>query len=255
MYCRNNGKVVCAWIPMQGGEPAVDGDFQIDGVPGRGARVALAFEDPAGGVTGRLLPLGQPRSCVALSDGTQLPYSLVDAAALYAFLPASALGLSGEESPARLDADSRLHERVEEARRLIAATVSRTLPEERVVPPRGLKIAVVADREGPERTGVTSTGEDRSVTARILNPEKAHKAFAVGGAVCLGSAAVIEGTIPWAAVGSAESPACLTIHHPSGAMPVRVHHRCGPAGVEVVRSEVARTARVLMRGTAYLNLS
>src|SRR5262249_58185988 len=42
----NTKKLIVAHVPVAGGEAAVDGDFELPGVAGRGARIALDLVDP-----------------------------------------------------------------------------------------------------------------------------------------------------------------------------------------------------------------
>src|SRR2546422_3902892 len=51
--------LIVAHVPVTDGAAAVEGDFELAGVPGRGARIALDFLDPGGAGTGRLLPTGR----------------------------------------------------------------------------------------------------------------------------------------------------------------------------------------------------
>src|SRR6266404_6362320 len=60
----NTKKVIVAHVPVKDGEAAVDGDFELAGIPGRGARIALDFLDPGGAGTGRLLPTGKAREII-----------------------------------------------------------------------------------------------------------------------------------------------------------------------------------------------
>lgn len=56
----NTGKIIVAEVPVQNGKAKVTGDYQIDGVPGTGAKIMLDFAGTAGAATGRLLPTGRP---------------------------------------------------------------------------------------------------------------------------------------------------------------------------------------------------
>src|SRR5215472_17398302 len=56
----NTKKIIVAHVPVAGGEAAIEGDFELPGVAGRGARIALDFVDPGGARTGQLLPTGRP---------------------------------------------------------------------------------------------------------------------------------------------------------------------------------------------------
>src|SRR5204863_3832338 len=90
----NTRKLIVAHVPVKDGEAAVEGDFELAGVPGRGARIALDFLDPGGAGSGRLLPTGNPRDVV---DGIEA--SLVDATNPVVFVRAKDLGLAGIETP------------------------------------------------------------------------------------------------------------------------------------------------------------
>src|SRR5688572_27107743 len=83
----NTKKIIVAHVPTAGGEAAVTGDFELAGVAGRGARIALDFLDPGGAGTGRLLPTGNARDVI---DG--LDASLVDATNPLVFVRAKDLG-------------------------------------------------------------------------------------------------------------------------------------------------------------------
>jgi 2-methylaconitate cis-trans-isomerase PrpF len=116
----NTSKVIVAHVPTVGGRASIEGEYSIPGVPGTGARILLDFDDPAGSVTGKLLPTGSPCDELVLADGRRITVSVVDAANPTVFLRASDLGLSGTELPSVIEANTAVTATLEEARSIIA---------------------------------------------------------------------------------------------------------------------------------------
>src|SRR4029078_12610786 len=84
----------------------------IDGVAGTAAPIRLNFLDAWGAVTGSLFPTGRR---IDRLDG--LSVTCIEAAMPLVILRAAELALSGRESPADLDADRALLQRIESLRR------------------------------------------------------------------------------------------------------------------------------------------
>ncbi|MCL2368802.1 MAG: 3-methylitaconate isomerase, partial [Oscillospiraceae bacterium] len=59
IHMKNSGKLLIAEVPVKDGKAAVEGDYQIDGVPGSGARITLNWFDSIGSICGKLLPTGR----------------------------------------------------------------------------------------------------------------------------------------------------------------------------------------------------
>src|SRR4029453_13555530 len=69
LHNTNTKKLIVSRVPVAGGAPAVRGDFELPGVAGRGARIALDFGGPGGAGPGRLLPPGAPPRYRGRHDG------------------------------------------------------------------------------------------------------------------------------------------------------------------------------------------
>jgi hypothetical protein len=232
----NTRKLIVAHVLVKDGEAAVDGDFALDGVAGRGARIALDFIDPGGAGTGRLLPSGAPRDVVG-----GLEASMVDATNPVVFVRAKDLGLTGTERPEAIDADRALGARLEAVR--VEAAERMGIPGSAAVP----KVALVAPATAFTALDGTAHGPGAAdVVARVISMGNCHRAFALTSAMCLAVAARLDGTVVQECAASAEGD--VRLGHPSGILPIdaSVIVRDGTAWAE--RVTVYRTARRLMEG-------
>jgi 2-methylaconitate cis-trans-isomerase PrpF len=233
----NTKKIIVAHVPVAGGEAAVEGDFELPGVAGRGARIALDFVDPGGAGTGKLLPTGR-----AVDTVEGVTASLVDATNPLVFVRARDVGLTGAESPQAIDDDRALAARLEKIR--VAAAELMGIPGSAANP----KVAVVAPPAAfTALDGAGYAAAQVDLLARVISMGNCHRAFALTSAMCLAVAARIEGTVV-RECSTAPDAADVRLGHPSGVLPLdaRVASRAGQPHAE--RVTVYRTARRLMEG-------
>ena len=234
----NTRKLIVAHVPVRDGEAAVEGDFELAGVAGRGARIALDFLDPGGAGTGRLLPTGAPRETL---DG--LDASLVDATNPVVFVRAKDLGLAGTETPHEIDADRALSARLEAIR--VEAARRMGIPGSAAVP----KIAVVAPATAfTALDGVQHRADAVDVLTRVISMGNCHRAVALTVAMCLAVAARVDGTVVRECAGPADHD--IRLGHPSGVLPIDAAVRPRDGAPWAERVTVYRTARRLMEGFA-----
>jgi 2-methylaconitate isomerase len=233
----NTKKLIVAHVPVAGGEAAVEGDFELPGVPGRGARIALDFVDPGGAGTGRLLPTGR-----AVDSIEGVAASLVDATNPVVFVRARDLALTGAESPQAMDADKTLVARLEKIRASAAELMG--IPGSAANP----KVAVVAPPAPFDALDGIRYGADQvDLLARVISMGNCHRAFALTSAMCLAVAARVDGTVV-SECDASRGKGDLRMGHPSGVLPIAavVNTRDGAPHAECVT--VYRTARRLMEG-------
>ncbi len=98
----------------------------------------------------------------------------------------------------------------------------------------------------PPRTGA-------AVAARYFMPWDCHPAIAVTGSICIGSCLIAPNTVANdVAVRPRESPALVTIEHPSGSIDLLMDYQIR-AGLFVLNSAgLLRTARKLMAGDLFV---
>lgn len=230
----NTGAVIEALVQTPGGQLTYEGDTRIDGVPGSAAPVRLNFLDAWGAVTGKLFPSGQRKDWI---DGVAV--TLIDAAMPMVLMRASDMGLRGDETPAQLDGDASLLERIESIRRQAGIRMGLGNVSHSVIPK-------------PVLLAPTESAGALALRSRYFTPHACHRAHAATGAVGVASAFLMPGTVAHDCGG----PPVLTgsrsvrIEHPSGAMLIDVE--LDPQDGVVVKAGVVRTARKIMKGMLYV---
>jgi 2-methylaconitate cis-trans-isomerase PrpF len=254
IYNTNTKKIIVAEFSVHNGEFYSEGTFRIDGVPGTGSKILLDFIDSGGSVTGKLLPTGKVREEIKFPTVGALTVSLVDAANPFVFVRATDLGVRGNEGLEEIATNSTLLKKCEEIRSIVAEIMGIARKEEATAKSPGVpKIAFVS----PPVSYVTARGRveasEIDVVAGMTALQKLHKAFAVTGAVCLGAAAKISGTIVNEMCRErAADASAVRIGHPSGTMQVEIEIEKKNGQLELTKAALTRTARLLMDGSVYV---
>lgn len=256
IFNTNTGKIIAAEVPVKDGRAVTEGELVIDGVPGTGARILLNFLDSGGAVTGKLLPTGNLKDEITLSDGTRLTVSMVDAANPAVLFKAADLGLTGVELPDEVNSNPQLLARIEEVRSIAAEMMGLAHRLEATAKsPAVPKIVFVS----PPCAYKTSDGRvieagQIDLVARIMSMQKMHKAFAVTGGICTSAAAMLEGTVVSEVLGSsARRGKIVRLGHPSGTLEFEIEFsRDADGNPRLEKAAVARTARRIMDGFVYV---
>ena len=249
IFNTNTNKMIEAEVPVRDGKAVVEGDFVVPGVPGSGAKIVLNFVNSAGSKTGKLLPTGNVQDRMQLSGGREVRVSLVDAGNPFVFVQAAELGLTGSELPAAVNGDSRTLAVMEEIR--VQAGVMMGLAASAAVP----KVAfVAAPQDYSTITGKAVGAEECDLLARSKSFAGLHKAYAVTGGLCVGAAALIEGSVVHEVAGSRiRESGVARVGHPSGVTPYLVTVVKQASGeFELTKSAMAGTARRIMDGFVYV---
>ena len=239
IFNTNTSKVVHSRFRVAGDPPKYcpEGDYEMDGVPGKASRIVLSFIKPGGAKTGRSLPTGNPVDTLILPDRSTIEASLVDVSNPGVFVRVADLGIQDPESldPPTLEANATLKARLEQIRQAGAAKMGLD-PKTESVP----KIVLVFP---------TSIAQQSRVNVRCLalSMGQAHKAVPLTLALCLGTAAQLPGTIPHQLATGTGNSDTVVIGHPSGSLEVGTTVENG----EVLSAELHRTARVLMKGEVF----
>ena len=247
----NTGKVIHAHFPMDDGRAAVEGDFELKGVSGTGAPVRMAFREPGGAATGRLLPTGNPVDRLDVPGYGTIEVSLVDATNAVVYVEATSLGLRGNESPLDLDTDRDLMARIEAIRQAGAKAMG--IPESDSSPKFGF---VAPPMDAVTLSGETIKAEDGDLTARAVSMGNVHRALPLTGAMCNAVAARIEGTLQHRNARPVnDSRADVRLMQPSGIIPVGAKVERRDDGWYAEEAVAYRTQRRLFDGFVYVPAS
>jgi 4-oxalomesaconate tautomerase len=148
-------------------------------------------------------------------------------------LNAADFGLTGQEPPEVLEANTDLRKRVEEIR-LAAGPL--------------MNLGDVTDKSIPKVTLVSPPTKGGAITTRTFIPHRCHKAVGVLGAVSVATACLTPDTVA-DGIAQVVQGDCkyLSVEHPTGEMTVVAHLQSDV----ITRTEVLRTARKLMDGLVF----
>ena len=225
----NTGTLVDAEVQTPDYRVVYEGDTQIDGVPGTAAPIGLTFLNSAGSKTGKLLPTD---SVTNVFDGIDV--TCIDMAMPMVLIEASALGKTGGESPAELDADATFKARLESLRRQAGEAMG---------------LGDVSNKVIPKPVLLSRARNGGTLQVRYFMPHTCHKSLAITGSIGISTATLIEGSV--AAKNVAGRPKerftnIIDIEHPSGKISVSLL-RDGN-NIENTRAAVIRTSRKLFEG-------
>lgn len=222
----NTGKLIEAEVPTPDGKVAYLGDATIDGVPGHAAPIALTFMDAAGARTGKLFPTGNPRDTI---DGIDV--TCIDCAMPMMLLDATAMGISGYETAAELNANAALLQRIETLR-LEAGQL--------------MGMGDVSNQVTPKPVLISKPKAVGDLSVRYFMPHQCHPSLATTGAVGIATACVTADTVAFSLIGGRKPPAVLVLEHPSGHLEVKLETRDGK-----MIAGILRTARRLFEGKVF----
>jgi len=228
----NTGSTAVALVPTPQGAVEYEGSTRIDGVPGAAAPIALEFLDVAGSSCGALLPTGNAIDSV---DGIEV--TCIDNGMPVIILRASALGVTGAETPAQLESNVTLAAKIEDLRLKMG--------------PR-MNLGDVTRKTVPKMCLVSAPRNGGSIATATFIPHRVHEAIGVLGAVSVATACVIPGSVAsqLARRGEVSGPR-IEVEHPTGFFTVDVEIEVAQ-DIVVRRAMLLRTARKLMRGDVFV---
>lgn len=231
----NTGAIAIAHVTTPDGAVEYEGDARIDGVPGTAAAIPIEFVDVAGSSCGALLPTGAPSDVV---QGVEV--TCIDNGMPVVLLRARDLGKTGEETPAELESDPALRERIERLRLTLG--------------PR-MNLGDVKNKSVPKMCLIAPALAGGLISTRTFIPHRVHEAIGVLGALSVATACVLPGSVASHLV-EIRDPAALRsvdVEHPTGFFTIEMDVELLEGGsIRIRRAALQRTARLLMRGEVFV---
>jgi 4-oxalomesaconate tautomerase len=233
IFMVNTGGVCEVTVQTPGGRVEYAGDAKVDGVPGTAAPIVCNYLGLAGSTCGALLPTGHALDVV---EGTAV--TCIDNGMPVVLLRAADFGLTGDESPAELEANAPLKTRLERLRLAVGPRMNLGDVAEKTVP----KLCLISP---PRRGGLVST--------RTFIPHRVHEAIGVLGAVSTATACLLPGSVAEGLAVVPEHPERgYSVEHPTGELTVHLELTVRAGVVAVDKAGVLRTARLLSRGEVFI---
>lgn len=246
----NTAKSIIAHIPIRDGRVQQEGDFILDGVAFPAAEIRLDFENGVDGPP--LFPTGSPTTIIDIPGQPAFEATLIDAGSPTILVHADALGLTGVETPAAVNADAELLARAERMRAHAAMRLGLAATPEEVTARlrQSPKLAYIHHARDYVTASGTRVDQDAiDLVARTFSMGKLHHAMTGTGTVAIAAAAAVPGTVVSTITGVRDM---VRIGHASGIVPVG-SQASNDGGWRIDRTSFSRSARILMDGVVFVD--
>ncbi len=233
IYNINTNSVIEELVQTPNGVVEYKGNARIDGVPGTAAPIILNLSDQVGGKTGKQFPTGKPKETI---NGIEV--SILDAGSLMVLIKAKDLGLKGDEKEAFFEANPELMKKMESIRLEAGLRAGMGDVSKSVLP----KIGVLSSPKD----------EKHNIQSLYFTPKTLHPSHAVTGAICVGAALKLKGTVA-NEVGkeNGQLREFVIIEHPAGVIEVNIEMKTTENGLLLDKAGTLRTVRKIMEGYVY----
>jgi 4-oxalomesaconate tautomerase len=210
-----------------------NGNAQIDGVPGTASPIIMNLSDQVGGKTGKQLPTGKLKEVI---NGVEV--SILDAGTLMVLLKAKDIGLTGNENKEFFENNKELMQKLEAIRLEAGVRAGMGDVKDSVLP----KIGILS----------SPTDAKNNIRSLYLTPKTLHPSHAVTGAICVGTALKLKGTVA-AEVGKENNQLreFVIIEHIAGVIEVNIEMKNTESGLVLDKAGTLRTVRKIMEGFVY----
>jgi len=228
VYMVNSNSRADLVVQTPRGQLTYTGDARIDGVPGTHAPIIQNYYGTAGAQCGALLPTDNAIDVIGGIDCT-----LVDNGMPSVLMRAKDFGLTGYETPAALEENAALKQKIETIRLQAGKLMKLGDVSEKTIP----KMCLISP---PKNGGIINT--------RTFIPRRIHQAVGVLAAASDAAGCMISGSVAQdIADYKPANPCRVDVEHPSGALTVELEWKDDT----VIRTALLRTAKKIMDGELF----
>jgi 2-methylaconitate isomerase len=248
-----NARVV-AHIPMMDGDVVEDGDFELDGVTFPAAEIRVEFLEQEQQSEGHgMFPTGNSMDVLDVPGVGEVEATMIVAGNPAVFVDAAQIGLRGDEMQKGMNEDLALLAKLEAVRAHAAVRMglAATVEEATVRRLHTPKLCFVSlPLEYKASSGKIVEPGMIDLNARIVSMGKLHHAMTGTGAIALGVAAAIPGTVIHRLLGVTMNR--VKFGHPSGVMMVGAAVEHSDGTWVLMKAVMSRSARRLMEGNVFV---
>ena len=229
----NTNSVIEEIVQTPNGKVEYSGNAQIDGVPGTASPIVMNLSNQVGGKTGKQLPTSKLKEII---NGVEV--SILDAGSLMVLIKAKDLGLVGNENKSFFDDNKELMKRLEAIRLEAGLRAGLGDVSESVLP----KIGILSSPSDPKH----------NIRSLYFTPKTLHPSHAVTGAICVGAALKLKGTVA-SEVGkeNGQLREFIIIEHIAGVIEVNIEMKNTEKGLQLDKAGTLRTVRKIMEGYVF----
>ncbi len=233
IYNINTNSTIEEIVQTPNGKVVYSGNAKIAGVPGTASPIIMNLFDLVGGKTGKQFPTGQTKETI---NGVSV--SILDAGSTMVLMKATDIGLIGDENESFFAEKKDLMKKLEAIRVEAGKRAGMGDVSENVLP----KIGILSSAKNPSH----------NVQSRYLTPKTLHPSHAVTGAICIGAALKIPGTVAHEiGKNNGQNREMIIIEHPSGVIEVNIEMTEKEGKLLLEKAGTIRTVRKIMEGYVY----
>lgn len=234
---QNTGMLSDITVETPNGEVRYDGTASIDGVPGTASPIYIKFLDIAGSMCGSLLPTGSAKDQFTLSNGKPIEVTCIDNGMPMVLMNAKDFGVTGYDAVSEYNENTALKAEINQLRLNAAMKMG---------------LGDVSQKNYPKMCLLAPAINGGAIHTRCYIPHVCHDAIGVLAAVTVATACVYPESIAYPLTmqpNKNDKDLVLSIEHPTGEFSVSLDIE----NDAVKGASLLRTARILMKGEAYVS--